>query len=1189
MSLVPSLLQAIVHVDGEALVLHAGDKPYVVAPAGQIELASSALALDAVSGIVAQLLPPESLHALDEFGAVQYELPPQPGFPRERFTVVAARGGDDVWAEIRRRRVLEENFLDEALAAPLPEASPAAPAGPAPEPQGQPAAVLVEEVAGATARLDDITRRLTALDDRTKGLDEIDKRIQALTEAARQAEQATLKALGPDGELKAHGEAVQHLSSEVLRTQATLEELKKERGALEELRGHLRDAEREGRQTLAQAGALKNELGQIRSSTTALTQDADRIREALREADEGIGIRKETAALLETFRAELGTLAARQQELETFDERVRTLQEAVTDSDGRIEALAAKDRDLVALSEKVDGIGSRFDTVLAQLGDVAKKQIALESLDDRLAHVDELLKKTAVAAGAHELEAKMDLQEQHEVVRHLSSEAQATLEALKNERAGLEELRGHLRDAEQGFKQAMAQVGALKNELDQKLAPLSQLNDLTQAAEGRLGSLNALAEQVSHRVKDLEAQHQAVEQAVVQANRVTETISAMGVQVDKLTEDIKQAAKAEETIARIEQLSARSAERMEAAAAVSQEVERESARLQKDSTALLEVVRAEMGMLGARMKEIEAFDERVRTLQRAVTESEGTRRGAGAAEIEAKLEAILGRMVLVEKATQRATRLDEVITAPAAQAQPAPFEGERTGRPPADEDLALPDKAQLWQDANARGASFEDKHVSRPAADDDLALPDADQLWSERGRGGVLSGGEGLEVELPDGDTRRVGAGRTQPPGATIRLEPPDRPVPPPTPPAPAAAVEPPPVRPAPQPAVILPMSRNPIRADRTEAPPPADDTLWGLERLLRIAAARGASTLYLSSDARPSIRVDGQIQILDGEPVLASHDVVSLLLTLMPERSHEALRKGATTEWLCDIEAIGRVRCMSVRDHRGPGGVFRLMPGQAVSVDQLGLSPEIEALAIEPEGLVLIAGPRSSGKRTLISALVDLINRTRHDHVITIEREINIAHVRGSSFVSQREVRGGDEELLAAARAALREDPDVLVLEQIRNGALMNVALEAAASGHLVIGGFAAHDATETIDRIIDLYAPEYSRQVQFALADNLRGVVAQVLLPKIGGGRVAARELLLNTPAGASVLAEGTTSHLPMAIEGGRRHGMVPLNDALVSLVLGGLVDVREACRHVADRPVFLALLKRHGIDTSAVERLA
>ena len=337
-------------------------------------------------------------------------------------------------------------------------------------------------------------------------------------------------------------------------------------------------------------------------------------------------------------------------------------------------------------------------------------------------------------------------------------------------------------------------------------------------------------------------------------------------------------------------------------------------------------------------------------------------------------------------------------------------------------------------------------------------------------------------------------------------------------------------------PATVLQMSRNPIRVG---APPPsAGDTLSGLERLLRTAAARGASTLYLSSDARPSVRVDGELQSLDGEPVHTSSDVISLLLTLMPDRSHEALRTGATTEWICDIEDIGRVRCMSFSDHRGPGGVFRLMPVRTVSVDQLGLPREVQSLAIEPEGLVLISGSRSSGKRTMMSALVDLINRTRRDHVITIEREVNIVHERGSSFISQREVRGSDDDVLAAARAALREDPDVLVLEQIRTGLLMNVALEAAASGHLVIGGFSAHNATEAIDRIIDLYAPEYARQVQLALADNLRGVVAQVLLPKMGGGgRVAAREVLLNTPAVAGVIAEGKTSQLPMAIEGGRR----------------------------------------------------
>ena len=411
------------------------------------------------------------------------------------------------------------------------------------------------------------------------------------------------------------------------------------------------------------------------------------------------------------------------------------------------------------------------------------------------------------------------------------------------------------------------------------------------------------------------------------------------------------------------------------------------------------------------------------------------------------------------------------------------------------------------------------------------------------------------------------------------------QPAPPVAEPLPVAAAPPPPSA---APAVVVSMARNPVRFEQVSAPI-GDPTMDGLQRLLRISAARGASTLYLSSEAKPSVRVDGELQNLEGEPVLSGRDVESLLLTLMPERSHEALRTGATSEWICDIEEVGRVRCMSFRDHSGPGGVFRLMPTRTVSAEQLGLPRAMQALATEPEGMVLVAGPRSSGKRTVISAFVDLINRSRRDHVITIEREINVVHPRGSSFISQREVRGDDHDMLAAARAALREDPDVLVIEDLRTAGLMNVALEAAASGRLVIGGFSAHTATAAIDRIIDLYAPEHRRQVQLALADNVRGVIAQVLLKKVGGGRTAARELLLNTPAVSSVIAEGKTSQLPMAIEGGRRYGMMPLSDALVGLVQGGVVDAREAYRHASDRAGLLAALERTGVDISFVERLA
>jgi twitching motility protein PilT len=390
-------------------------------------------------------------------------------------------------------------------------------------------------------------------------------------------------------------------------------------------------------------------------------------------------------------------------------------------------------------------------------------------------------------------------------------------------------------------------------------------------------------------------------------------------------------------------------------------------------------------------------------------------------------------------------------------------------------------------------------------------------------------------------------------------------------------------------PATVLSMSRNPIRSTDFQPAPMQDPTMSGLDRLLRVSAARGASTLYLSTDAQPSVRVDGELQTIDGEPVLSARDVESLLLTLMPERSHEALRTGAATEWFCDIDVVGRVRCLSFRDHRGPGGVFRLMPTRSVSVDQLGLPRSVQALAIEPEGLVLVAGPRSSGKRTLLSAFVDQINKTRRDHVITIEREVNIVHEQGSSFVSQREVRGNDDEMLVAARAALREDPDVLVIEDLRTAALMNVALEAASAGRLVVAGFSAHTAAGAIDRIIDLYPPENRGQVQMALADCLRGVIVQVLLRSTSGGRVPAREVLLNTPAVSSVIAEGKTSQLSMAIEGGRRYGMMPINDGLIALVQSGVVDARDAYRRSTDRPGFLAALKRHGLDTSFVERLA
>lgn len=384
--------------------------------------------------------------------------------------------------------------------------------------------------------------------------------------------------------------------------------------------------------------------------------------------------------------------------------------------------------------------------------------------------------------------------------------------------------------------------------------------------------------------------------------------------------------------------------------------------------------------------------------------------------------------------------------------------------------------------------------------------------------------------------------------------------------------------------AVVLPLSRNPARGD---VPARQMTRPNGLDRLLKLAAARGAEALFLFSQARPSIRVDGEIHALDGEPVLSPQDVEGLMLEVLPERSDETLPLGS--EWICDVKDVGRVRCLSFHDHRGPGGIFRMIPARVASADQLGLSREIQALAAEPEGLILVTGPRASGKSTLLAAFVDLLNRTRGEYVITLETRVKVLHDSRNGLVSQREVRGSNDEMLATLRGALRESPDVLVIEELRSPEVAAEAIEAAASGHLVVCGLPAHSAPEAVERLLELCPPERRAQLQAMVAETLRGVVAQVLLRKSSGGRVAARELLLGTPSVAGLIAEGKLAQLALALDNGRRHGMVPLTDALVAFVQSGVVDVKEAWRRASDRASLLKQLKREGIDTSFTERLA
>jgi twitching motility protein PilT len=397
-----------------------------------------------------------------------------------------------------------------------------------------------------------------------------------------------------------------------------------------------------------------------------------------------------------------------------------------------------------------------------------------------------------------------------------------------------------------------------------------------------------------------------------------------------------------------------------------------------------------------------------------------------------------------------------------------------------------------------------------------------------------------------------------------------------------AAAVPEPAALPVPpQRAAIVAMpARGPVRPEGagTASVPRGE----GLPHLLQVAAAHGASVLYVAVQAKPSLRVDGEIRVLEQETPLGEALLEEGLRTILPK---PCVGEGEVET--CDVPGVGRVQCLRFRDHRGLGAMFKMLPARAISSEQMGLGAPIQSLCTETEGLVLVAGGRGAGKSTLVAALVDQINRTRRDHVITVEQQIQYVHENRQSFVSQREARD-DETFVDAVRAALREGPDVLVIDQVASSEAATFALNAAAGGHLVIASITASTTPGALSRFMEFFGEDRT-DARLTVSEHLRGVIAQSLLRKTGGGRAAAREVLVNVPSVAALVAGGEFEQLGSVLNGGRRVGMVPLNDALLSLVQSGALDVREAYRKSPDQQEFVGQLNRVGVDTTFAERLA
>jgi twitching motility protein PilT len=388
------------------------------------------------------------------------------------------------------------------------------------------------------------------------------------------------------------------------------------------------------------------------------------------------------------------------------------------------------------------------------------------------------------------------------------------------------------------------------------------------------------------------------------------------------------------------------------------------------------------------------------------------------------------------------------------------------------------------------------------------------------------------------------------------------------------------PVHPA---GVVVPIGRAAARPEKPAAGGRVDDQ--ALLQMLRVAAERAASTVYVVAQSRPMIRVDGEISALEAEPVLSASDIERLIAALAPRKPEG----DAPLEWISEVPEVGRVRCVTFRDHRGPGLIFRMISAKSISADHLNLSPELRDLAAQADGLIIVTGARGSGKSTLMNSFVDLVNRTRSDHVITIETEIGFVHESRRSFISQREVSDNPAAAGAAALAALNEDPDVLVIEDLHSTESIQAALEAAESGRLVFASITAPSSAAALDALTEMFPAGQRGGIRATLSRTLRAVVSQVLLRKASGGRVTARELLLNSPAVAQSIRDGKSAEVASALEAGGRQGMVPMNDSLAALVRGGTVHSAEAYRRAPDRTALLKCLARDGVDTSFAERLA
>ncbi|ROR98928.1 pilus retraction ATPase PilT [Sinobacterium caligoides] len=339
------------------------------------------------------------------------------------------------------------------------------------------------------------------------------------------------------------------------------------------------------------------------------------------------------------------------------------------------------------------------------------------------------------------------------------------------------------------------------------------------------------------------------------------------------------------------------------------------------------------------------------------------------------------------------------------------------------------------------------------------------------------------------------------------------------------------------------------------------------ITELLAFSAKQGASDLHLSAGLPPMIRVDGDVRRIN-VPAMDHKEIHSLIYEIMNDKQRKDFEEHLETDFSFEVPGVARFRVNAFNHNRGAGGVFRTIPSKVLTMEDLGMGKVFQQISEVPRGLVLVTGPTGSGKSTTLAAMVDYINDHRYDHILTIEDPIEFVHESKKCLVNQREVHRDTHGFDAALRSALREDPDIILVGELRDLETIRLALTAAETGHLVFGTLHTTSAAKTIDRVVDVFPAEEKEMIRSMLSESLQAVISQTLLKRVSGGRVAAHEIMIGTPAIRNLIREGKVAQMYSAIQTGANVGMQTMDQCLESLVKKNQVT-RQVAREKAKIP--------------------